>query len=282
MNLHILKNQSFCQGVTKALDIVTKASTNKELPHPLYLLGNLIHNKNIDAYIASLGIIQLKGTSRLQMLEAIEEGTVIFTAHGVSNKVRERALEKKLTIIDATCPVVKKSEDMMKKYANDGYTILFIAKPSHPEALTVIDDIENSYIINPENIIIPHNLKNVAINHQTTMSGYDINYIYELIKQEYPEAIKLKVLCNITELRQKEIYDLEVAENSLIIVIGDILSNNSTKLYEQARRKTNAIFIETAKDLDLDSIKQYDDIYIASGTSTPRIVIDEVIEKIKK
>ena len=283
MKIHILKNQSFCNGVTRALKIAEEASKNKALTRPIYLLGNLIHNTHINSYIASLGIIQLEGTSRLQMLQSIDEGTVIFTAHGVSDKVKKQAISQGLNIIDATCPVVRKSEELIKEYSKKGYTILFIGKKTHPESLTVIDDINDSYIIDPLNPIIPDDLTNVAVAHQTTMSGYDINHIYDIIKEKYPDSVKLPVLCNITEKRQKELIDLDInVDKPLIIVIGDKLSNNSTKLYEQAERKAPALFISDKDELDLDYIKNFENIFIASGTSTPQYVIDEIINVLKK
>ena len=113
------------------------------------------------------------------------------------------------------------------------------------------------------------------------MSCYDIDNLFEQIKTVYPKAKKLDMICRVTENRQTElkyIDSLEFSTPALIIVVGDKKSNNSTKLYELAKRSTkcDAMFIESVSELNLKSIRKYETIIIASGTSTPLAIINEI------
>ena len=127
-----------------------------------------------------------------------------------------------------------------------------------------------------ENII-----KNPILCHQTTMSNYDIDSTYKKLKLKFSNLKKIKMVCNATEKRQKMIIDLEkynFLDKSLIIVVGDKTSNNSTKLYEMAKRlnKTDVIFIDNISELNFLNLKQYDEIHLFSGTSTPKSIVDEL------
>ncbi len=102
-NIIKLKEQGFCYGVKRAIKIVLDAVNNNEVKKPIYLLGNLVHNNHIDDLLTSLGVIVLNGTIRLSMLDEIPNGsTIVFSAHGVSKQVRDKANEKNMFVIDTT------------------------------------------------------------------------------------------------------------------------------------------------------------------------------------
>lgn len=283
-----LKENGFCYGVKKAIEIACKTANDAKFPRPIYLLGNLVHNEHVEAYLKQVGIITLKGKSRLEMIQSINHGTVIFSAHGVSHQVEKIAYEKGLTIVDSTCPYVRKTFIEMEKVLNKNYQIIFVGKKDHPETEAALDLSPYVHLYDVSlNRLIDNDFKgNIALCHQTTMSSYDIEHILYSLKKEYPHIIQLDMICNVTEKRQDSIRHLsQVANNhhSTIIVIGDKTSNNSTKLYEMAKRvNKNSLFINNISDLNLDILRNYSEIYLISGTSTPQKIVDEIDDVLNK
>src|SRR6478609_9399361 len=125
--------RGYCYGVVDAMVIARNAALDKSLPRPIYVLGMIVHNKHVTDAFEEDGIITLDGANRLEILDQINEGTVIFTAHGVSPEVKERAKEKGLTTIDATCPDVTKTHDLIRQKEKEGYDVIYIGKRNHPE-----------------------------------------------------------------------------------------------------------------------------------------------------
>src|SRR5690554_1672575 len=200
MKISKLTPRGFCKGVTYAIHVINKAIENKDLKRPIYILGNIVHNKNIVQTFKSKGIITLEGPSRVSMLEKIKEGTVIFTAHGVSDEVRDLASKKGLDVIDATCKDVTRTHNLIKDKLNEGYKVLFYGKLNHPETegvlgigreITLIEDNTN---IN----ILPVSSDKMIITNQTTMSYLDLIKKYEELKKVYPQLELMDEVCSAT------------------------------------------------------------------------------------
>lgn len=285
-NIIKLEKQGFCYGVRRAIKIVLEAVENDKIKKPIYLLGNLVHNSHIDELLKSLNVIVVEGEIRLTMLDNIPDGsTIVFSAHGVSQVVKDKAISKNMFIIDTTCPHVEKTFKLIENEAKTS-DIYFIGKRNHPESIAAKEISDKVYIYDKDNIfnkdIDPNNLK---VAYQTTMSFYDIEQTLNDIKGIYPNAEVIDMICKVTEQRQnqlKNINNLNLKGSTLIIVVGDKKSNNSTKLYELACRisNTDAIFVEEVTELDLINVRLYNNIVLASGTSTPEQLIDEIIEAI--
>ena len=285
-NIIKLEKQGFCYGVRRAIKIVLEAVENDNIKKPIYLLGNLVHNSHIDELLKSLNVIVVEGEIRLTMLDNIPDGsTIVFSAHGVSQVVKDKAISKSMFIIDTTCPHVEKTFKLIENEAKAS-DIYFIGKRNHPESIAAKEISDKVYIYDKDNIfnkdIDPNNLK---IAYQTTISFYDIEQTLNDIKSIYPNAEVIDMICKVTEQRQnqlKNINNLNLKGSTLIIVVGDKKSNNSTKLYELACRipNTDAIFVEEVTELDLINVRLYNNIVLASGTSTPEQLIDEIIEAI--
>ena len=140
MIINKIEPQGFCGGVKNAIDIAKKAINDENNIKPIYLLGSLIHNEHVMKSLEDLGLILIddKNKTRLELLDKIDSGSVIFSAHGVSDKVYLKAKEKNLNIIDATCPFVKIVHNNIKKYLNLGYDIIYIGTKGHPECEGVL------------------------------------------------------------------------------------------------------------------------------------------------
>ena len=126
--------RGYCYGVVDAMIIARNAALDKTLPRPIYILGMIVHNKHVTDAFEEDGIITLDGENRLEILEKVETGTVIFTAHGVSPEVRELAKRKGLVSIDATCPDVTVTHDLIEEKTAEGYDIIYIGKKSSSRA----------------------------------------------------------------------------------------------------------------------------------------------------
>lgn len=286
-NIIKLKEQGFCYGVKRAIKMVIDAVQDESIKKPIYLLGNLVHNSHIDDLLKELNVIVVDGEERYIMLDNIPEGsTIVFSAHGVSQKVKDKAKAKNMFIIDTTCPHVEKTFNLIEKEATHS-SIYFIGKNNHPESIAA-KEISNKVHIFDENNIYQKEIDadNLKVAYQTTMSVFDIVHSLETIKTVYPKVTVIDMICKVTEKRQEQlrnIDNLNLTGSILIIVVGDKKSNNSTKLYELACRNKNAdaIFIEEVNELDLNKVRQYDNVILASGTSTPEILVDEIIDAIK-
>ncbi len=125
--------RGYCYGVVDALQLVRQTAKDPTVPRPIYIIGQIVHNRHAIEELTNLGVITLEGPDRASILEQVNEGTVIFTAHGVSPLVKHRAREHGLNCIDATCPDVTVTHDLVHELAANGYYILYIGKKGHPE-----------------------------------------------------------------------------------------------------------------------------------------------------
>ena len=222
------------------------------------------------------------------MLDQIESGTVIITAHGVGSNIYNKIKDKGLDLFDCTCHFVKKASDLILEYINNNYDIIYIGKKNHPETEGVISESNRIHLIENiddiDNLVINNDL--IGLSNQTTMSIYDIEDIVNKVKEKFPNVVILKTICNATKNRQKELSDcLNNLNNQefLCIVVGDPTSNNTLMLEKRAKSFKNGltIKIEDKNMLDINLVKKYQNVVITSGASTPHVIVNEVIDKIK-
>ena len=283
MIINKIEPQGFCNGVKYALKLVDNALHDPNTIKPIYLLGNLIHNSKVMDELKAKGIIIIDSKkTRLEMLDDMQNGTVIFSAHGVSPSVYEKANEKGLNIIDATCPNVLIIHNRIKSYIDKGYSIIYIGSKNHPECEGVLDINENIILVSSIDDIDKINLSNskIYITNQTTLSKYELLEIYDKLKELYPESIIDNKICNATTLRQDAV--MKIKNTDLCIVVGDKSSSNTNKLVSVAKKTgTNAILIEDYNDIKEFDFSKINNLAITSGASTPSYVVDEVINFIK-
>ena len=250
MKVNKIKPQGYCKGVILAINKCLEVINNPSTIKPIYLLGMIIHNRFVCDELAKKGLIILDGNNRLEMLNTINEGTVIISAHGVSNKVKETAYNKNLNIVDTTCPDVKKVHDNALKYLNEGYEVIYIGKNNHPEALGVLEESDKIHLI--DNISALDNLdknKKFYVTNQTTLAHSYIEIYHSYIKENFQDYLIENNICFATTKRETALYDIKT---DLIIVVGDKNSSNTQKLVETAKKMAQAnavITIERANDL---------------------------------
>ncbi len=285
MQVKPVSPRGYCHGVVSAIKTVREIAKDDTLPRPIYILGMLVHNKKIIEDIEALGLHTLddRHKSRLELIETIDKGTIVFTAHGVSDTIYQKASAKNLTIIDTTCVDVKQSQNTIKTYLKNGYDILFIGKQWHPESQTVKDYSPRVHIIEKSDDIdtLAMTSEKVALTNQTTMSLYDIHTLAKKAEKKYPNLKVIEEICDATRLRQRAVMHLPQDVDHLFVV-GDQRSNNSQKLKEVAvNHGTNASLIETVEDIDIEHLKTLTTAGVTSGASTPTQVTKEVIHFLK-
>lgn len=278
--------RGFCKGVIGAINIAKKCA--KDYPDkPIYILGMLVHNKYVIEGLKTYNIITVddKNKSRLELLDDIDEGVVIFTAHGVSDKVREKAKRKGLICVDASCSDVLKTKDLINDYLNKNYEIIYIGKKGHPEAMAIIEDSNHVHLIESIKDLKKLDLKTnqIFVTNQTTMSIMDVKNIYDEIKNRFPDAIICEEICNATRTRQEAILNLKDQNIDILFIIGDENSNNSKRLKDMglAINIPKVYFINTINDIDFTQLNRTMKVAISAGASTPTYLTNQVIEALE-
>lgn len=288
MDITKIAPRGYCYGVVDAMVIARNAAMDKTLPRPIYILGMIVHNKYVTDAFEDEGIITLDGGNRLEILEQIDEGTVVFTAHGVSPQVKERAKEKGLTCIDATCPDVEFTHDLIREKTADDYDVIYIGKKGHPEP-------EGAIGVSPEHVHLVETMEDLhelpdylidrklIVTNQTTMSQWDVSHLMDDLKERFPHIDVHKEICMATQVRQEAVAD-QAKEAELLIVVGDPKSNNSNRLAQVSKdiAHTNAHRISSLDELQTEWLDDVESVAITAGASTPTPIVKEVIDYIKK
>ena len=274
--------RGYCKGVVRAINIAKKAS---ELDGPIYILGMIVHNQYIVNALEELGIhtIDHKGKTRLELLDDIDKGTVIITAHGAGEDVFVKAQKKGLNVIDASCLDVIKTHDLIKEKLENGYDILYIGKHGHPEA-------EGAISINKEHIHLITNKddfnkinkdRKYVITNQTTMSLYDVYDLCEYAKEILPYVEIEKETCTATKVRQEAIQNMD-EDIDIVFIVGDPHSNNTKKLASIAGKNKEVYMIDSVQELNINVLKGKKKVAVSSGASTPTYLTHQVIEFLKQ
>lgn len=273
-----IRPQGYCKGVILALNKCIETINNPNTKKPVYLLGMIIHNHLVCEELKKKEIIILEGNDKEKLLDKIDTGTVIISAHGVSNKVKEKAINKGLIIVDTTCPDVKKVHDSVLDYLQMGYEILYIGKQNHPETIGILEESNDIILIDSLDKLYPlDKTKKYYVTNQTTLSHSYLDLYHQKIKELFSEAIIENNICLATTKREVALYDVKT---DLIVVVGDYNSSNTQKLVEIAKNKAQSkavIAIERACDLLKYNLAGYSSACVTSGASTPNEIVDQVI-----
>jgi len=273
--------RGYCKGVVNAISIAKKCAT--DYPNtPITVLGMIVHNEYVVRALEHLNIktLEAKGKTRLELLEEVDEGVVLFTAHGISDEVIQKAKEKGLICVDASCTDVIFTKKQVQNRIQDGYHVLYIGKKGHPEAEAIVSSSKEVSLIDSIESIdkLSLNHDKLYLTNQTTMSILEIAMLIEHVKEKYPHCVVEEEVCNATRMRQEAVLNLEHAD--LLYVVGDPHSNNSTKLKSIALSKgiKQVELIETCQDIELEHLSGVETVAITAGASTPTYLTNQVIE----
>lgn len=270
----LVKPRGLCAGVERALTILGLAIKNN--PGPVYCRHEIVHNKKVVAEFRQKGVIFVEDLN-----QAPNDSVVVFSAHGSSPELFKLARQKNLTIIDAACPLVTKVHLEAKKFASDGYQIIYLGHKNHPEALGVLGEIKAGILVS--NLAEAKKLNIVGkavLLTQTTLSLDETKEIIDYLKSKWPMLVLPpgKDICFSTTNRQLAVQAL-AKKSDLILVVGSINSSNSNRLKEAAGIK--AYLIDGPEDLQDQWFKNIETVGITAGASVPEKFITAVVEAIK-
>ena len=276
------KYMGFCFGVLEAINVCNSLVEEKGKK---YILGMLVHNKQVVEDMQRKGFKLVTEEELLQDVDSLEENDiVVIRAHGTSKKVHEKLKERKVKVFDATCIFVNKIRQEIEIANEKGYSILFMGDRNHPEVKGVIsfaDDIQifESY---EEATKLKIDLdKTYLLSTQTTLNKRKFEEVKKFFKENYKNVIIFDKICGATAVRQKAVEDLAV-KVELMIVVGDTKSSNTKKLYEISKKlNDNTYLIENEEQLDLDIFSDKKVVGITAGASTPEETIMNIEKKIR-
>jgi len=271
--------RGFCAGVDRAIEIVERAL--KLFGKPIYVRHAIVHNRYV---VKSL---EQKGAVFVEDISEIPEGSiVIFSAHGVSPKVREEARRRNLKVIDATCPLVHKVHKEVRKFAEEGYTIILVGHRGHvevegtmgeaPDKVILVENLEDA-----ERVEVPDANK-VALTTQTTLSVDDTKEIIDVLRRRFPNIVLPKAddICYATQNRQDAVKKLAKISD-VVLVIGSKESSNSNRLREVAEKVGSRSFlIEDESHIREEWLENVKAVGITSGASTPEVLVRRVVWKL--
>ncbi|MCC0643172.1 MULTISPECIES: 4-hydroxy-3-methylbut-2-enyl diphosphate reductase [unclassified Clostridioides] len=273
MNVKIAKNAGFCFGVKRAMKMAWDEVEKND--SGIYALGPLIHNKQAVARYEQKG---LKTVDEIDIIPDYEN--MIIRSHGVPEKVYKEAKNKKLKIVDTTCPFVKKIHTVVSEYHNKGYEIIVIGDMKHPEVIGINGWCENSAIIikaveRMENMEFD-NSKQYCVVAQTTINPDLYSNIVDKLADKLEHIVFNDTICSATKTRQEAAKEL-AREVDCMIVIGGKHSSNTQKLVKVCEDLVPTFAIETKDELDVNMLKKYKNVGVTAGASTPDWIIEEVI-----
>lgn len=281
MKILPLVPRGYCKGVVNAINIAKECA--KKYPNQtITVLGMIVHNQYVVKALEQYNIktLEAKGKTRMELLDQINEGVVLFTAHGISDAVIQKAKAKGLICVDASCSDVILTKKQVQQKIEEGYHVLYIGKKGHPEAEAIITSCNEITLISnqeeAQNLSI--NKPKLYLTNQTTMSILEIKEIIEIIQQKYPHCLIEEEICSATRMRQEAVFNLKEAD--LLYVVGDPHSNNSTKLKSIALQNgiKEVRLIETCHQIKEEDLKEKQIIAITAGASTPTYLTQQVIQ----
>jgi len=276
MKLLTAKSAGFCFGVRRAMDIAFAAA--KKFPEDLYTLGPLIHNPQAVEFLEGLGV---RVRSRI---EEIPRGTVIFRSHGVSLQDLIKAREKRLRIIDATCPIVKQAHFYAKFLHRNRYALLIVGDAQHPEVEAIRSYLKEDAVVieSAGDVAKSGPWEKLGIIAQTTQSFNLFKEVVALSLGRAKEVRAFNTICHATTIRQKEA--VEIARKvDFMIVIGGHNSGNTQRLASICREiQPFTVHVETAKEIGPRKLVGKRRVGLTAGASTPRWIIEEVEQEIRR
>ncbi len=285
MQVYLANPRGFCAGVDRAIDIVERAL--ELFGAPIYVRHEVVHNRYVVEDLKHKGAVFVEEIS-----EVPDDGTVIFSAHGVSKTVRKEAESRKLKVFDATCPLVTKVHLEVARYCKDGRETILVGHAGHPEVEGTMGQCNTSnggaihLVESPEDV---NNLdvkdpNKLAIVTQTTLSMDDTSEVITALRRRFPTIIgpRKSDICYATQNRQDAVKNM-VDKCDLILVVGSPNSSNSNRLQEIAAKKgVEAYLIDGPDEIASAWLKNKKIIGVTAGASAPEILVQQVIAKLKK
>ncbi|MDT8403757.1 4-hydroxy-3-methylbut-2-enyl diphosphate reductase [Sulfuriflexus sp.] len=283
MQVMLANPRGFCAGVDRAIEIVERAI--ELFGAPIYVRHEVVHNRFV------VSDLRDKGAVFVDELDEVPDGaTVIFSAHGVAKAVRAEADRRRLSVFDATCPLVTKVHMEVVRHVQAERDCILIGHAGHPEVEGTMGQIEKQngtmhLVETPEDVagLVVHDEDRLAFVTQTTLSMDDTQRVIEALRERFPNIVgpKKDDICYATQNRQDAVKRL-ARECQAMLVVGSPNSSNSNRLREIAEKNNvRAYLIDGPDDIQTGWFENVSNIGVTAGASAPEILVQQVIEKLK-
>jgi 4-hydroxy-3-methylbut-2-enyl diphosphate reductase len=280
--LDLVAPRGYCAGVDRAIETVERALD--ELGPPVYVRGEIVHNRHVVQTLAGRGAVFVPSE-----LDVPEGATVILSAHGVAPEVYANCRERRLRVIDATCPLVSKVHAEVRRFASRGATVLLVGHADHDEVIgtrgeapgrvVVVEDVEQARTVQ-----VPDPAQ-VALTTQTTLSLDDTAAIVAVLHERFPalQTPARSDICYATQNRQDAVKSAVGAGADLVLVVGSENSSNSNRMVEVGQAAgAEAHLIENAAAVDPSWLAGKHRVALTAGASAPEVLVREVAEMLQR
>jgi len=285
MEILLANPRGFCAGVDRAIEIVERAL--ETLGAPIYVRHEVVHNRFVVERLRQMGAVFVD-----EVDEIPAGATCIFSAHGVSQDVRRRAEARKLTVFDATCPLVTKVHIEVKRYSREGREVVLIGHAGHPEVEGTMGQFDASagghihLVETPDDVArLPvRNPAHMAYVTQTTLSMDDTSRVIDALRARFPaiHGPRKDDICYATQNRQDAVREL-AGRCDVVLVVGSRNSSNSNRLRELAEQKgIQAYLIDGPADIRQDWLHGKRTVGVTAGASAPEVLVQQVVSRLKE
>jgi 4-hydroxy-3-methylbut-2-enyl diphosphate reductase len=287
MDVHLANPRGFCAGVDRAIEIVERAL--ELFGAPIYVRHEVVHNRFVVDRLAKLGAVFVE-----ELDDVPDDATVIFSAHGVSQGVRQAGTHRGLKVFDATCPLVTKVHMEVARHCKKGRDVVLIGHAGHPEVEGTLGQwfkdpprsnqiylVESPEDVNSLEVNFPDELAFVT---QTTLSVDDTQGVIAALQEKFPAIVgpKLNDICYATQNRQDAVKAL-ARETDLVLVVGSVNSSNSNRLRELAvKQGVPSYLIDGAEDIQPEWLLNVKHVGVTAGASAPESLVEGVIEQLRQ
>ena len=287
MDVHLANPRGFCAGVDRAIEIVERAL--ELFGAPIYVRHEVVHNRFVVDRLARLGAVFVE-----ELDDVPDDATVIFSAHGVSQDVRQAGTHRGLKVFDATCPLVTKVHMEVARHCKKGRDVVLIGHAGHPEVEGTLGQwfknpprsnqiylVESPEDVNSLEVSFPDELAFVT---QTTLSVDDTQGVIAALQEKFPAIVgpKLNDICYATQNRQDAVKAL-AGETDLVLVVGSVNSSNSNRLRELAvKQGVPSYLIDGAEDIQPEWLFNVKHVGVTAGASAPESLVEGVIEQLRQ
>lgn len=283
MKILLANPRGFCAGVDRAISIVERAL--ELFPHPIYVRHEVVHNKFVVDGLKRRGAVFVD-----ELDEVPDDSIVIFSAHGVSQAVRQNAKDRGLKVFDATCPLVTKVHMEVTRASRKHIECILIGHAGHPEVEGTMGQYSSTeggiYLVETPEDVANLQVKNpdaLCFSSQTTLSVDDTADVIDALRARFPniDGPRKDDICYATQNRQDAVRQL-AHEAKVVLVVGSKNSSNSNRLRELAEKLgAKAYLIDNAADIDQSWLAEVEAVGVTAGASAPEILVQEVIAQLK-
>lgn len=276
MKIIVTKNAGVCWGVERAIDMADQ--TVEQSNRSVVSLGPIVHNPQV------VQDFQNRGVEVISDLDEASDGTVIFRSHGVPVDFYEKARSQNLEVVDATCPFVKRSQNVARRFSKFGYTVIIVGDENHPEMKSVRSFVKGEHLVtmNPKDIEAISSDRKVGVIAQTTIPPAILESVAKACKERFKEVKVHDTICDATKIRQEEAAEL-APQVDCMIIIGGKESSNTKKLTKICKSlQPRSYEIEDEREIDFSWFEGVKTLGVTAGASTPIPTIERICEYIQE